>query len=210
MKSHASPGKFLFAQGTEDRKCHLSLDSDDTAFDVQVPMSNAAEMLENLLRVLMVDREELYALTLRQADLITQLQAGQQDAVKAQKVKFGGDNYKGNGWFSFDGETFETHATEEEAAAAADSAMQYWRENADIGWDELSTQVAYGKITHAVRVETEPVTDETQHTVPAGCDTIEHHFLERIVPAEYRCNICGGIVEFDGTPPVKGNWGSGK
>ena len=23
----------------------------------------------------------------------------------------------------------------------------------------------------------------------------------------YRCNICGGVVAFDGTPPVPGNWG---
>lgn len=25
-------------------------------------------------------------------------------------------------------------------------------------------------------------------------------------PVEHRCNICGGVVHFDGTPPVKGNW----
>ena len=26
-------------------------------------------------------------------------------------------------------------------------------------------------------------------------------------PVEHRCNICGGIVHFDGTPPVAGCWG---
>lgn len=26
-------------------------------------------------------------------------------------------------------------------------------------------------------------------------------------PAEHRCHICGGLVHFDGTPPVKGCWG---
>lgn len=25
-------------------------------------------------------------------------------------------------------------------------------------------------------------------------------------PCKHRCNICGGQVEFDGTPLVKGNW----
>lgn len=24
---------------------------------------------------------------------------------------------------------------------------------------------------------------------------------------EHRCNICGGVVHYDGTPPVPGNWG---
>jgi len=27
------------------------------------------------------------------------------------------------------------------------------------------------------------------------------------VPVEHRCNICGGVVHFDGTAPVAGNWG---
>lgn len=26
-------------------------------------------------------------------------------------------------------------------------------------------------------------------------------------PDEHRCNICGGLVHFDGTPPEPGNWG---
>lgn len=29
-------------------------------------------------------------------------------------------------------------------------------------------------------------------------------------PAKYRCNICGGVVQYDGTPPVAGNWGHRK
>ena len=27
---------------------------------------------------------------------------------------------------------------------------------------------------------------------------------------EYRCNICGGVVHFDGTAPIAGNWGGRK
>lgn len=26
-------------------------------------------------------------------------------------------------------------------------------------------------------------------------------------PCKHRCKICGGVVQFDGTPPVPGNWG---
>lgn len=26
-------------------------------------------------------------------------------------------------------------------------------------------------------------------------------------PTKYRCNICGGVVQYDGTAPVSGNWG---
>lgn len=30
---------------------------------------------------------------------------------------------------------------------------------------------------------------------------------QTIVPEERRCNICGGVVKFDGTPPKPGMWG---
>lgn len=110
-------------------------------------------------------------------------------------------------WFSFDGESFETHGTESEAEAFAQRAMQFWADGADDGWDELSTQVVYGKVTHAVRVEEIEVNDDNRHLLTAGCDGMEHHHLEKIVPDEHRCNICGGVVSFDGTAPVPGNWG---
>lgn len=111
-------------------------------------------------------------------------------------------------WFSYDGETFETHNTEAEAAAAARRAMEDWSDSAaDNGWDELSTQVVYGKITHAVRVEPVEITDDNRYKIPADCAGLENHYLEQIAPDERRCNICGGVVSFDGTPPVPGNWG---
>lgn len=110
-------------------------------------------------------------------------------------------------WFSFDGLDFETHATEAEAAESARRAMQFWSDSAADGWDELSTAVCYGRITHAVGVHPIDVTDENSHQIPPGCDGLEEHTLERIAPTEHRCNICGGVVTFDGTPPVPGNWG---
>lgn len=110
-------------------------------------------------------------------------------------------------WFSFDGESFETHNTEKEAREYAESAMDDWADTADDGWNENSVHVSYGKITHAVRVERVDITEENVHLVPHGCEGIEEHYLEKIVPDDYRCNICGGVVSFDGTPPVAGNWG---
>lgn len=83
-------------------------------------------------------------------------------------------------WFSFDGEDFQIHNTEAEAARWANDAMESWADGAGDGWDEQSTQVCYGRVTHAVRVETVEITDENRHTVPYGCDGIEKHFLEPI------------------------------
>lgn len=85
-------------------------------------------------------------------------------------------------WFSFDGEAFETHETEELAKRQAERAMEWWAEDAGEGWDELSTQVCYGKVTHAVVIDRTPVTDDNRHLVPPGCDDteFEHHRLEAI------------------------------
>lgn len=110
-------------------------------------------------------------------------------------------------WFSFDGETFETHDTEYAARLTAEKSMSFWSDEAADGWSEESRRVSYGKVTHAVRVETIEVDDGNRYMIPQGCDGIEQHHLEKIVPDEYRCNICGGIVSFDGTAPVAGNWG---
>lgn len=104
-------------------------------------------------------------------------------------------------FFSFDGVSFEAHNTEEEAAKRAAEAMVFWHEDADEGWNDLSDQVCYGRITHAVRVERCEVTDENRHMVPPDTTEIEEHFLEPIEGPIYRCNVCGGLVRFDGTKP---------
>lgn len=91
-------------------------------------------------------------------------------------------------WFSFDGENFEKHRTEAEARNVAEMAMDDWSAfAADRGWDPLSTQVCYGKITHSVSVERTPVTDEDRHLVPTGCDDteFEHHTLVPIQDEEF-------------------------
>ena len=68
----------------------------------------------------------------------------------------------------------------DEARADAELAMESWADCAGDGWDELSTQVCYGRVTHAVRVETIEVTDENRHLVPSSCDGLEDHHLEPI------------------------------
>lgn len=110
-------------------------------------------------------------------------------------------------WFSFDGESFQTHNTEQEAKDLAELAMQDWQDRAGDGWDDQSTQVCYGKVTHAVRVEEIEITEENSHLVPPGCEGAENHFLEPIGPATHDCNICGGSVQFTGGKPVAGMWG---
>lgn len=84
-------------------------------------------------------------------------------------------------WFSYDGESFQTHNTEAEAIAEAKDAMEEWSDRASDGWDEQSTQVMCGLVTHMVRVEHIEVTNENQHLVPSGCEGLEEHFFERYV-----------------------------
>ena len=85
--------------------------------------------------------------------------------------------------------------------------MEDWSDIASDGWPENAAYVAYGKVTHSVRVEIIEVTEENAHLVPQGCEGLENHHLEKIVADNYRCNICGGVVEFDGTKPQPGMWG---
>lgn len=82
-------------------------------------------------------------------------------------------------WFAFDGESFETFNCEEEAKSHAERAMDDWREDAsDNGWDELSTQVCYGRVTHAVAVKEVTVEPEL---MPSGFDGCEEHTLESLI-----------------------------
>ena len=97
---------------------------------------------------------------------------------------------KAEQWFSFDGESFEVHNSEEEARHYAEQAMDTWSDDASDGWDPCSTQVCYGKLTHAVRVDTRRVTDESRHLAPANCDAVEEHFLEPLEDVE--------LIEFAG------------
>ena len=87
-------------------------------------------------------------------------------------------------WFSFDGESFETHDTEAAARKSAEDAMHFWSEQAaDDGWDEMSTGVCYGKVTHAVMVVPIPITEKNRHLLK-DFDALEDHRLMRLEAGE--------------------------
>lgn len=92
-------------------------------------------------------------------------------------------------WFSYDGCDFELHATESEARKHAEAAMEEWSDDAlDGGWDELSTQVCFGRVTHAVSVREIPLTDQNRHLVPQGCEGIEEHTLDPVLSTKEASN----------------------
>lgn len=49
-------------------------------------------------------------------------------------------------WFCFDGYSFETFSTKQEAEAAADSTLDSFRDAAYEGWDDEVENVAWGEI----------------------------------------------------------------
>ena len=55
---------------------------------------------------------------------------------------------------------FEVHDTLEEAASAAQEAIDYHRDNAGDGWSEDVTQVCYGEVRgHTVMCDKRPATE---------------------------------------------------
>jgi len=49
-------------------------------------------------------------------------------------------------YWSFDGDTYDTHATEEEAQAACEGGLDHFREDAAGGWSEDVTTIMWGRI----------------------------------------------------------------
>ncbi len=69
-KSTAQHGSFCFAEHIDDGKCHISMNGTGTNFNVQISMDEVGRMIENLLRVQERERQRLFELTIRQADII--------------------------------------------------------------------------------------------------------------------------------------------
>jgi hypothetical protein len=104
----------------------------------------------------------------------------------------------GDMWFCFDGESFETFATETEAKARADESLDDYRDDAADGWPEESMNVCWGQVVQNVAVTSERPKSEGDCT---ACDVIQERELVGELPPQYRCRICGGLVHFDGTAP---------
>lgn len=102
-------------------------------------------------------------------------------------------------WFSFDGDSFEIHETPEAAKAIADAALKDYEDSACDGWDEAAYQVCWGRVIQRATVVNER-DRRPEDAVDPDIDTI--HEIELFGDIEHRCNICGGLVVFDGTPPA--------
>ena len=84
-------------------------------------------------------------------------------------------------FFSYDGVEFETHSTEAEAKAVAENAMENYQDEAMDGWDDASTDICYGKVTHGVIVKEIEKTEENKDlALWSQCDSMEEHRLEKL------------------------------
>lgn len=79
--SSAQHGSFCFAQGTDEGKCHLSLNGTGTTFNVQIQMEQVPSIMENLTRVLENDRRRLAMKYLEAADQLDRLKRQQSELV---------------------------------------------------------------------------------------------------------------------------------
>ena len=86
------------------------------------------------------------------------------------------------------GDGFEYCDTQAEAIALAQKAIDNWRDCCNPDWPEEVDRVSWG----CVLGESEPVEIENG-------DYLNYKLSDP--PAVYRCNQCGGLVQFDGTPP---------
>ena len=68
---------------------------------------------------------------------------------------------------------FETHATAEEAAKAADDHLEHFREEAPDGWSEEVTSVCWGEIRATVEeTERRPYNPETDFGIDPACECV--------------------------------------
>lgn len=93
-------------------------------------------------------------------------------------------------FFVFDGENYtDGYETAEAAKAAAEAAIDMWRDACDPEWPEEVSNVTWGKVLGFAR----DVEIEERFVRFELCD-LDH---------EFRCNMCGGLVRVDGTKPGK-------
>ncbi len=85
-------------------------------------------------------------------------------------------------YFSFDGEEFEIHNTEQEARDCAEDAIANYRDEAMDGWADESMHVCWGKVTQFVKV-TEERRVEAGDCVTAGIDTWQKRELVDCEPS---------------------------
>lgn len=115
-------------------------------------------------------------------------------------------------WIVYSDNGVDFFNTEDEAVQFARSVIEAMR---DEEWPDEVENVLVAKVTHAsekTNVVTRDMLDDEHcykgRYYPGNFDYYcDYEMRQSNEEQEYRCNICGGIVKFDGTPPVPGNWG---
>lgn len=86
-------------------------------------------------------------------------------------------------YFSYDGDYFETHETEQEAREAAEDAIESYRAEASDGWPDESMHVSWGRVVQCVRVtEERPSTEEDE--LPPGIEIFQKLELVDVVEVD--------------------------
>lgn len=84
-------------------------------------------------------------------------------------------------FFSYDGQNFETHNTEQEARDAAEDALEFFRGEASDGWDDESMHVCWGRLMQSVQVTKERPA-EPDDNMPEGIETYQRRELVDVNP----------------------------
>lgn len=87
------------------------------------------------------------------------------------------------------GDGTDLYDTAEDAAAAAQRAIDGWRDCCDTDWPEEVDNVYWGPVFGMSFPESRGENNEYEEWVLKPQNV------------EYRCNLCGGVVRFDGTKP---------
>ena len=82
-------------------------------------------------------------------------------------------------WFSFDGDTFEVHDSEQKARETAENAMVDYHSDAVqcLEWCEESLEVCYGIVTHHAAVTTTLIQSGDELLYPECTTQVETHEL---------------------------------
>lgn len=88
------------------------------------------------------------------------------------------------------GDGVEYCDTQEEAIALAQKAIDEWRDCCDPEWPEEVENVCWG-----------PVLGESTMIDIEDGQYANYELTDS--PIQWRCNLCGGLVSFDGTKPTR-------
>jgi hypothetical protein len=97
VKSEAVRGRLVFAQNTDDGMCHLSFNCENgTALNIQIPMDQVSDVIQNLVRVYAADRRRVMVDRDQLAELIDEMdQSRQRRNLEAiEYLRSCGDSYK--------------------------------------------------------------------------------------------------------------------